>query len=155
MKKIIIGVLAALFVICTAGAVLLLNKGDETRQAEENTSKIQGEHPITYIYTDRDEKEHKKEVTCTVAEPDADTIREITERDADTDTGRLSGTESQGGSETEQKEIQEGMPEEQEEQPAPKTGDSGWKMAVYTILFVVSSGVFTSICYVRRKIRKL
>lgn len=47
MKKIVIGVLTVVFVICGIGAILLLNKGGGVKRAEENIPKIQGVKDIS------------------------------------------------------------------------------------------------------------
>lgn len=80
MKKITIGALAALFVICGIGAVLLLNKGNEAKRAEDHTPKIQG----------------LKDITIQAGEKLPDTIKEISAnaavQDVTVDISRVDAT---------------------------------------------------------------
>lgn len=185
MKKIVIGVLTVVFVICGIGAILLLNKGGGVKRAEENIPKIQGVKDISIQAGDslpETIKEVKtnaavKEVTIDISSVDTDKPGKypityiyvdqkgkvhkkevtctVTESVKNPEEPILESVQLSEQKESESKQQAEAEPVQKETMPIPKTGDRDWQMAVYIILLMGSSGVITVVCYRKARQRKI
>ncbi len=185
MKKIVIGVLTVVFVICGIGAILLLNKGGGVKRAEENIPKIQGLKDISIQAGEKlpeTIKEVKtnaavKEVTIDISSVDTDKPGKypityiyvdqkgkvhkkevkctVTEPVKNPEEPIRESVQTSEQKEPEPTQHVEAEPVQKETLPIPKTGDQDWQMAVSILLLMSSSGVITIVCYRKARQRKI